>query len=316
MVQIDYKSRSDLQKRVERIQRRGAKEACELGTLTVEFHKDFDVFTARVAHALRRRLYYRSDNGVFARGLVRYTGELQAIHRRNLRRQGSLQLATLVLDVTMLRIRSKVAEERWVVGIHFTENLKDFTYEGQVVRPSARVVADTNRRKAEGFIERALAAADSLGGKSGNRIRRWLNFAASLEYPASWNLWYYNEHFTFLYSDASDEWRERVRRQAIRVFPFKGKYPFSGSSRAIRRHPIKDHWMLRSSSDQQIRSALLRIDQDVLDSIQHVREYNAKFSSLTQSRLFTLFAQHIARLLQGRIARSGNEPSIYQFYER
>src|SRR5690242_5006378 len=45
------------------------------------FSGSFEKFAWSGAHELRHYIVYRSDGGVFARGLVRSTGDLQKIHK-------------------------------------------------------------------------------------------------------------------------------------------------------------------------------------------------------------------------------------------
>jgi hypothetical protein len=61
--------------------RRGDLQVISVHPINPKFDPDFDVFAATVAYELRHRLYYRTDEGKNARGLVRATGDLATLHK-------------------------------------------------------------------------------------------------------------------------------------------------------------------------------------------------------------------------------------------
>src|SRR5262245_40381801 len=178
----DFAPRSELAKRVKSSDKLGYEPIFEVGNMTVPFHKDFDQFAAIVAHTLRRQTVYRTDNGKIARGLVRYTGDLKAIHLRNLQRQGALQLKTLVLNVTFIRRKSENPKERWVIGIRFQEALVDM--EPEDVLPGKDVARHAQKQKSMNFLALALLATIDMGCK-GERVRNMLNYAIEIGFPAN-----------------------------------------------------------------------------------------------------------------------------------
>src|SRR5688572_20087366 len=102
---------------------RGDKRWVSRHRIEAEFDTDFDVFAANVAHELRTYLYYRTDNGKNARGLVRATGDLKVIHEilrtaTPRKPNGTAIRLTAILE----RRRDPDANMRWVMAIRFNDS--------------------------------------------------------------------------------------------------------------------------------------------------------------------------------------------------
>src|SRR5208282_1764915 len=78
--QTNYMPEEEFVMRREAAKRRGDIWMHTSGDLLVPFDSDFDKFAANVAYAIRGLVVYRSDGGVFARGLVRASGHLKMYH--------------------------------------------------------------------------------------------------------------------------------------------------------------------------------------------------------------------------------------------
>ncbi|WP_163612537.1 hypothetical protein, partial [Klebsiella pneumoniae] len=67
----DYMPPAEFARRALEQTRLGFKPIGQTLTIVATYDSDFDQFAAKVAHELRHYVVYRSDGGVFARGLVR-----------------------------------------------------------------------------------------------------------------------------------------------------------------------------------------------------------------------------------------------------
>ena len=81
-LRTDFMKRKTLEERLREARSKGEKLLQHL-LITVRFTLDYDQLVARVAHALRAHVVYRTDGGNFARGLIRSSSNLWAIGQRD-----------------------------------------------------------------------------------------------------------------------------------------------------------------------------------------------------------------------------------------
>src|SRR6202022_4269946 len=86
-------------------------------SLIVPFDSNFDKFGANVAFAIRQYVTYRTDGGMFARGLVRE--KLQDIHHYLLHTAHITNGFKVRLEAILRRHRDPVATRRWSLAIEF-----------------------------------------------------------------------------------------------------------------------------------------------------------------------------------------------------
>lgn len=321
-----YASRAEIAKRVARADREGYEPMLELGSLAVEFSTNFDTFAARVAHGLRTRMIYRTDNGRLARGMVRYSGDLQAIHARNLRRNRADRMDTIVLDVTFVRRRSNIPTERAVFGIRFAENLT--TFDTTPVDPSPETRKKNRKARAEAFLAKAIIVSMDMGCK-GDRVRAMLEYAVKIGYPRNEKLWFYDPRTVYEYvHNLSDKERAQMPSAVpqakgayglpLQVYPFKGRLRTRRPVAPLywQKFPVKDMAYLANANDHTMRRELAALYNDVQESTAIVeRALGLSQATLPPSKYVGEFGKHLAKLVAGKGRHEHGEESVYHFFE-
>ena len=77
--QTDFTPRRKIEERLREAREPGSK-LFKHGVITIRFSRDYDTFVAQTAYALRHYMVYRTDGGNFARGLIRTSQHLAALH--------------------------------------------------------------------------------------------------------------------------------------------------------------------------------------------------------------------------------------------
>ena len=195
--------------------------------ITVKFDSNFDEFAARVAYALRDKLYYRHDGGRNARGLVRATGDLQVIHHLYLTNTPRTPNGTAIeLNAILGRRQDPNASMRWVMVIRFNDSkgwgFVDFD-------PDSPLVIDpteTQRKAMAMALLHGSPACQDVPGFAGKRICEMVNIAERVKYPDNWNLWYYERSVV----DDYVNWRTGNARRREMTRATGGKVPFDGEA--------------------------------------------------------------------------------------
>ncbi len=185
------------------------------------FRENFNVFADEIAYGLRRKIVYRTDNGHFARGLVRANGHLKIVHE--LYKKHDWKDGTPI-DLTILIVRRKDKQPpfRWAMDILYKVN--DF-----VDGDGFEIKADEGRVQNMkcGTLDRILsvieAQANNLSGPSKKQIHNIIDIAENVGCPNHINLWYFNR----LVMKDFVSWRtdDKTRREMIK---HKTKFPFDG----------------------------------------------------------------------------------------
>jgi hypothetical protein len=207
--------------------------------IDVPYSADFDVFAANVAHAIRGEVVYRSDGGVFARGFVRASGDLNKLHdffRHPENRPGS----TVRLVGYLWRRRDPVASMHWVMSIRFALPTIDIGQdEAEQITARQDVMVGLEKDLVEQILDQATTATDSSawnrpdkwGIDRVKRIRDWVHLAHFSGYPALLNLWYYDRRAVFEYVqlrvDLNKRWAPERKSMTAAT---SGKLPFDGDT--------------------------------------------------------------------------------------
>jgi len=174
------------ERRMNAAKKRGDKYMFTPAPKTVAYHKDFNTFAARVAYEFRHDVIYRRDNGQFAIGLVKASGDLKAIHDILDLSEGE----EVVLNATIFRRKDTRPGNRWVMSIRFP---KTVSVDGDP-EPVPPKKPDPHTYKAgfQAFLDRALLLAADMEGEPGKRIRKLLELADRLPFARATYLWYYD----------------------------------------------------------------------------------------------------------------------------
>lgn len=220
--------------------RAGVKEPFKLA---VVFDPDFDIFAASVAAELRRRITYRSDGGVFARGLVRATLQLKAIHTR-FRTTPVPKGQRVRIDARLYRRDDSDPTKRYAMAVQFANPGHFDQDEGEIVTPRPDVSADLERKYAFDLLDVITDLTQSSwwnppngwGKDQVKHIRDWVHLAHRVGYPAFKNLWYYNANAVGRYVQVQTS--EPTRKDM--TMASGGKTPFSGNTGS----PMPEEWRI------------------------------------------------------------------------
>jgi hypothetical protein len=221
---LDYAVREIFRKRADAARKRGDRYSSSMELHSVNFDSDFDKFAANVAHGLRTKVYYRSDGGNFARGLVRASGDLELIHKAYMASSPPPPNGGQIrLRAHFFRRKDPVAENRWVMSIRFTAPDWGFFDEDVIVASPDRI-RKGRASLMDDVLQCALMFADEISGTTGKRIRAMVALADRLDYPENENLWYYNRAAAREYFS----WRTDNKRRQAMTQATGGKLPFDG----------------------------------------------------------------------------------------
>jgi len=230
----DYMPSAEFARRALEQTRLGFKPVGQTLTIVASYDSDFDQFAAKVAHELRHYVVYRSDGGVFARGLVRASQDLSLIHRDYLA-QKLANGTRVTLAARLYRRQHMQPGDRWVMSVRFAKVAIRFDKdEAEVVHASPAIVQQSEKAYAEKVLQHAINAAynPSWSGDRQKRIIDWVILAAELDYPAFLDLWYYNRVAVFEYVN----WNTLDKRRADMTRATGGKLPFSGTTGGMGGH--------------------------------------------------------------------------------
>jgi hypothetical protein len=193
----------EFRKRRLEARRRGDKYMRSSGVFLVNFDSNFDVFAANVAYELRYLMTYRSDGGNFARGVVRASGDLQAIHTAYTgSANGPPANGTKIrLNAIFYRRQDVAPTNRWMMSIRF--NAPDFEWanDADEITASQEVTQQSQENGMKAVLHCANLLAADFTGQQGDQIRKMLAIADRVGYRRNWDLWYYNRAALSEYMD-------------------------------------------------------------------------------------------------------------------
>ncbi len=229
----DFTPRPVFVRRASSSVRRGDQFIYSSGVLLVAFNPRFDDFVASVAYELRTKIVYRTDNGKFARGLVRASSELEAIHQAYLA-SALADGGDIRLVAHFYRRQDPRAFNRWMMSIRFTSPDWHF-FEEETVKADAIRVQQGQARKMELVLGCAALLTADIAGEPGKRIRRIIDLADRVGYPANLQLWYYNRELLrdYLSWRTSDPERKRWAQATGGRLPFDGYVSGRGNWRVF-----------------------------------------------------------------------------------
>ncbi len=165
----------------------------------VPFDSNFDTFAGWVAYAIRGLVIYRSDGGHYARGLVRTSGDLQAIHQAYMALQSRPRNGTPIrLGAALLRRKDPNPTQRWMMWIKFIA--PDFEFGDEIVATvDSSVVEQGWKNVTEHMLDHAHSWIQTQHGDRAQRVIGMLKIADRLGYPKNWDMFYYARRAVFLY---------------------------------------------------------------------------------------------------------------------
>jgi len=293
-----------LRKRAEAARQRGDKYMKSSGVMLIKFRNDFDEFAADVAYNLRREIVYRTDDGRFARALVRSSGDLEVIHKAYLEKS-TPEDAPIRLAAHFFRRRDRIAHNRWVMSIRFSAPDWGF-FDADVVTADADQMRKLRRALIDKVIDCAEMFADEIPAPHGNRIRAMVDIADRLPHPANEGLWYYMPvpMWNYFSRGTSDEERIRMTSETGGKLPFDG-YAQPGQWRI---YPFKDMARYYGNSSQlscdpRIKEYLLQMDDGIFESLRKMHredQISAGGGGATYSTLAKRFLSHIVDLQENK----------------
>jgi hypothetical protein len=252
-----------------------------LPPLIVPFDSSFDIFGANVAFAIRHYVIYRTDGGMFARGLVRE--KLQAIHSYLLHKAHMANGSKVRLEAILWRRKDPIAIRRWSLAIEFAIPKTTTNVDNDVIEVPRAVIAKAEKDLAATVLHTAGLVAQNIDRQNhnqGDRIIKMVQIADRLGYPRFLDLWYYGPLHVEVYLnlDPGPHFRERMTAQTGGRFPFDG-WPMQGEGQSWSAHewrefPFRSMLKLCSRSQDDpdachaaINNVLLIADRDIMTSI-------------------------------------------------
>jgi hypothetical protein len=216
----------------------------------IPFDPDFGAFASSVAHAIRGLVIYRSDGGNYARGLVRASGDLEAIHRAYMALQfRPANGATIRLNAVLIRRKDADPTKRWMMWMRFTA--PDFEFGDAITVTADPAVGNQGWKDiTEKMLHHGHAWIHTQHGDRATRVEKMLSIADRLGYPKNWEMFYYARPAVHLYvkweSAQPDEDKMGARSKRGKMTTATGgRVPFDGDTGPTqhipwRIYPFKD----------------------------------------------------------------------------
>jgi hypothetical protein len=248
--------------------------------ISIAYDSSFNLFAANAAHALRHRLFYRTDGGRFARGVVRESGDLEAIHDF-LNNSAAMATGTIVpLRAVIVRRKTVRADQQWEVTVRFAMLQKNIVDEGDILITDPANIAKDRKAAFDTAIWEARRVEQDIRGKNrdiADRIGKMISIATRLGYPHGLELWHYKPSLVEQYlALATTEGRRRQMTAAN-----GGKLPFEGHSASQagdwRMYPFKEIIRKSAGKDEATRriiihNELVETDRRIFDLVRKANE--------------------------------------------
>jgi hypothetical protein len=194
-------------------------------TLLVPWSPNFDRFVANVAFELRHYVIYRTDDGKYARGLVRDSDYIADIFKE-LQKSSPADGTKIRILATFHRRQHINPTNRWALIVSFV-SLGIVTFDREVIHASPAITGQSEKKFVETLLHEAGLVAQNIQRQNyneGERVTGMVNIAADLGYPQCLDLWYYGPlHVdTYLEMTTSDEYRRKMTASTGGQFPFDG----------------------------------------------------------------------------------------------
>jgi hypothetical protein len=232
---IDFTPSTIIDSRFMEAVRRGDRQLISVHAISPKFDRNFDVFAANVAYELRHRLYYRTDGGKNARGLVRASGDLAVLHKLfSTNSPPPRPGGAIKLNAVFIRRKDARAHMQWTMAIRFN-NTTDFTFVGVDEEPvHTDKVASIQEKMMKMYLDHAHKVAEKMPGPRGVRIRKLLGIADRVGYPRNWNLWIYfsgaiYEFMNYRIKRKDEEVNSNAPRRKMTTAT-NGRTPFTGDA--------------------------------------------------------------------------------------
>jgi len=270
--QTNYMPEEEFVMRREAAKRRGDIWMHTSGDLLVPFDSDFDKFAANVAYAIRGLVVYRSDGGVFARGLVRASGHLKMYHDAQMAVTPPTNGTKIRLVAIFYRRKDPRANMRWMMNIKFV--MPDWVDEEPEAIIASREATDAGWAKAMRVVLDCAALAEKdFTGDQADEIHKMVALAERLGYPRNWDLWYYDRNAVNLYVDfhTNEETRRQMTRGTNGLTPFDGNSGY-GEWRIFPFQFMAKTWgtLDHDHCNRNIRESLRSAEEYVHDTLQDV----------------------------------------------
>ncbi|MCB1022081.1 MAG: hypothetical protein H6509_09470 [Bryobacterales bacterium] len=232
--------------------------------IVTTFSNDLNKFVASAAHALRRRVKFRSDEGKVARGLVLDADPGRSFHTIfnkavGMRYEEGRKLGLLC---RIWRRKSSVPSERWVIWIQFGWITDDIEFP-----PDEPPPIESPKERVKRKLKEAKKAAAGLTGDQGRRMRAWLKLAEKQGYPAMLELWHYNAVAVHEFAWESEKEQNRMIRRGG-GFPLDGELDGTWQSGPPkwRIYPFKD--LFKQFFDSEVKAWKIKdMDEELGKSI-------------------------------------------------
>jgi hypothetical protein len=294
--------------------RRGGRKIIKGWTITVKYSPNFNDFVASAAEQLQAFVKYNSDRGAWARGFVRQTTHLSLIHRDYMRLNYPSG-KRIKLYCILTKRWSATPSQRWALKVEFYQRVGDADFPDD----SYEIEPDAQKKWFDSFIARAVGIAQDVTGNRGNRMLEYLGLAERLGYPRYLELWYYHPTAVHEYWVISDEEKKKISNNGKP--PFKGTIPgyTQGGGLKWRVYPFKESDLIahETTTDRDIKSGLIILDAEIIDSIQNLTLRGTSDGSNTaESKLWMDFRKHVSKLMLGDLSHLYYMWNKYPGYEK
>jgi hypothetical protein len=234
----DYLSAEVYQRHIKEARKRGYHTVADPHALLVPWSSNFDRFVANVAFELRHYVIYRTDGGMYARGLVRDSDYIADIFKE-LQKSSPADGTKIRILATFHRRQNTNPTNRWALIVSFV-SLGIVTFDREEIHASPTITAQSDKTFVERLLHEAGLVAQNIkrqNSNEGERITGMVNIAADLGYPQCLDSWYYGPLHVDAYLDmtTSDEFRRKMTASTRGQFPFDG-WPMQGEGQSWDSH--------------------------------------------------------------------------------
>lgn len=279
----------------------------ELSHIRVQFSEEWPVFCALVAHELRHEIVYRSDDGRFARALVRLHPSLFGIFQKNMATTKSYRWQTLFLFVEEIRLELPNPKARHMILLSF--KLDERSHKAFDNAPGIKSTK-MDEILFDRFIRKGITISQSRTGKKWEDINELLGQARRLGRPDAYKLWAYNFDAVDVFFDSSEEERKHLLPggELHRTYNWmwahpEGRYSARGQNNPWRRFPIHELRGFAHEEDDMLARRLSTTYDDLARTgglvARRLQEHNTGVGGFPMNNTQKLFVQAFTELSKG-----------------